>query len=264
MMEDLALTIIQTDLFWEERRKNLDHVNDLISRIHGKTDLILLPETFNTGFSMHPNECAEEMNGPSMQFLHKISGEKGSAIMTTLLIREEGKFVNRLICQHPDGRYDTYDKRHLFRLSEEPKILRRGEEKTVIHLKGWKISPMICYDLRFPVWSKNTLENDQYAFDLLVYVANWPNMRAYAWKSLLIARAIENISYVAGVNRIGKDGNGMDHTGDSMVVDHEGGILFQAEPDTEVSQTVTLSGQELTHFRESTAFGQDWDKFSLH
>jgi len=263
-MEDLRVTIIQTHLFWEEKEKNRNQFRDLISGIRDQTDLILLPETFNTGFSMDREKCAEEENGPSMNFLKQQAREKNTAISTTLFLRVAGAYFNRLVFYYPDGHYVTYDKRHLFRLCNEYKIFRGGTSKSVIHLKGWKLSPMICYDLRFPVWSKNTLTDGAYEYDLLFYLANWPVVRAYAWKTLLIARAIENMAYVIAVNRIGKDGNGMDHTGDSLALNPEGIVLFQAPEREEVIQTITLNYEEMRLFRESVAFSQDWDQFTIH
>ncbi|MFH1161299.1 MAG: nitrilase-related carbon-nitrogen hydrolase [bacterium] len=263
-MEDLHVTLIQTKLFWEEKEKNLEHFRNLISGIREQTDLILLPETFNTGFSINPKRCAEETEGPSMNFLKQIAKERDTAVCATLLIWESDKCVNRLVFYYPDGHYAMYDKRHLFRLSEEYRIFRGGTAKTLIKLKGWKLSPMICYDLRFPVWSKNTLTNGEYEYDLLFFLANWPEVRSHAWKALLVARAIENLAYVIGVNRAGEDGNGMDHTGDSMVVNPKGILLFQAPERAEAVQTVTLNYEELTLFRESVAFGLDWDQFTIH
>ncbi len=262
-MEDLNITFIQTALFWEDKEKNIDHFRNLIMGIEEKTDLILLPEMFNTGFSMNPERYAEEMDGESIQFLRRMAKEKNAAVTATLMIREEDDYLNRLVFYYPDGAYITYDKRHLFRLSGEDKCFREGREKTLISLKGWKLSPMICYDLRFPVWSKNRMKDNKYEYDLLFYLANWPIVRSHAWKILLIARAMENMAFVAGVNRIGEDGNGMDHTGDSMVVDPKGNILFQAPEKTEVTQTVTLNCQDMQLFRESFAFGLDWDTFTI-
>ena len=262
-MHDLNITLIQTALFWEDKKKNIDHFENLIRGIEEETDLIMLPEMFNTGFSMNPERLAEEMEGESMQFIHQMAKEKKCAVTTTLMIREGDDYVNRLVFYYPDGTYVTYDKRHLFRLSGENECFKGGQKKTIISLKGWKLSPMICYDLRFPVWSKNRLEDGNYDYDLLFCLANWPIVRAYPWKTLLVARAMENMAYVAGVNRVGKDGSEMDHTGDSMVVDPKGNILFQARESAEVIQWVILNAQELKLYRESFAFAMDWDKFTL-
>ncbi len=263
-MHDLRVTLIQPDLFWEERQKNLDQFDRLIDSIVGETDLVILPETFNTGFSINPSLCAESMDGPSMQFLRRKSRDKDIVIMATLLICEGADCFNRLICMHPDGHYETYDKRHLFRLSEEYKIFRGGKQKLIVEVKGWKISPVICYDLRFPVWSKNTWKEGKYGYDLLVCLANWPASRSHVWKTLLVARAMENQAYVAGVNRIGCDGYGTDHTGNTMAVDAKGNIIYAAAESREEVRTVTFSAQDLILFRDSFTVGMDWDEFTIH
>lgn len=263
-MHDLRVTFIQTNLFWEETRKNLDHFDQLVDRISEPTDLILLPETFNTGFSINPATCAEHIDGPSMQFLRIKAAEKNAVIMTTLLICERDKCYNRLVCVYPDGHFETYNKRHLFRLSEEYKIFKGGNQKLIMEVKGWKILPLICYDLRFPVWSKNTWIDGQYAYDTMVCLANWPASRAHVWKTLLMARAIENQAYVAGVNRIGYDGHGTWHSGDSMAIDSKGNLLYTAGEGKEAIETVTLSAGDLKLFRDSFTVGMDWDHFTIN
>ncbi len=263
-MENLTITLIQTSLFWEEQQKNLDHFRGLIDGIQQQSDLILLPEMFNTGFSINPEFCAEPMDGPSMLFIREMAISKQTAVATTLLVMDDGEYVNRLIFYYPDGSLRTYDKRHLFRLSEEINIFKGGDKRVVIPLKGWNLMPMICYDLRFPVWSKNRMIEGEYEYDLLLYLANWPIVRSHAWKALLLARAIENLAFVAGVNRVGIDGNGMDHTGDSMVVDAKGNILFQASAGEEIVKTITLNYDDMKLFRDSFAFGLDWDTFTIH
>lgn len=263
-MNDLTITLIQTNLFWEESARNLKHFDHLINGIKGSTDLILLPEMFNTGFSINPQKCAEEINGASIAFLKNKSLEKKAVIMATLLIGEADSFYNRLVTVYPDGRVFHYDKRHLFRLSEEYKIIKGGKESLIVEVNGWKIRPLTCYDLRFPVWSKNLYENGSYAYDLLVYLANWPSIRSNVWKTLLTARAMENQSYVAGVNRVGDDGFGTFHSGDSIVIDAKGHPLAAATESKEEVLTVTLSGSDLALFRESFTLGLDWDKFTIH
>ncbi len=263
-MENLNITLIQTALFWEERQKNLNHFRQVIDGIHEKTDLIMLPEMFNTGFSINPGFCAEPMNGPSMLFLREMAMSKKAAVAATLMVMDEGEYVNRLFFFYPDGNFLTYDKRHLFRLSDEVRMLKGGDKRIVIPLKGWKLMPMICYDLRFPVWSKNRMTEEGYEYDLLFYLANWPIVRSHAWKALLLARAIENLAFVAGVNRVGEDGNGMQHTGDSMVVNPKGNILFQAPAGEEAVKTITLNYDDMRLFRESLVFGLDWDTFTIH
>ncbi|MEI6456247.1 MAG: amidohydrolase [bacterium] len=263
-MNDLTITLIQTNLFWEEAARNLKHFDQLISGISTSPDLILLPEMFNTGFSINPQKCAETMTGPSMAFLKENAREKQAVIMATLLIEENQFYYNRLVAVFPDGTTQHYDKRHLFRLSEEYKIFKGGKDPLIIEVKGWKIRPLICYDLRFPVWSKNSYVKGEYAYDLLVYLANWPNNRSNVWKTLLSARAMENQACVAGLNRVGDDGFGTFHSGDSSVLDAKGQPLVAATPSKEEVISATLSGADLSLFRESFTLGLDWDKFTIH
>lgn len=263
-MEDLTVTLIQTQLDWENPEQNRIRFEKLFSKIDQPTDLILLPEVFNTGFSINPAVCAEQSDGPSMQFIRTMAKEKGSCIATTLIIREQAYFYNRLVFCFPDETCQTYDKRHLFRLSEEHRLFEPGQIRRVVSWKGWNILPLVCYDLRFPVWSKNRYHGGQYEYDLLVYLANWPESRSSVWRSLLVARAIENQAYVIGVNRIGPDGHGTRHRGDSMVVDPKGKILFHAEPEAEHIGYQTISGEALVRFREAFPVGMDWDKFTIH
>ena len=263
-MQDLNVTLVQANLFWEDIPKNLDHFDYLLGRIGEQTDLILLPEMFNTGFSINPPACAETMDGPSIRFIRNKAQEKNTVIMATLLIREGDKFLNRLVCAHPDGQLETYDKRHLFRLSDEHKTFNRGEKRVVFEVKGWKILPIICYDLRFPVWSKNTWHAGEYEYDLLVCLANWPAVRAHVWKALMVARAIENQAYVAGVNRVGDDGFGNWHSGGTMALDAKGDALYAANDGEEMTGSATFSAGELKLFRNSYTLGMDWDRFTIH
>jgi len=262
-MDPLSVTLIQTFLHWEDPVNNLEHFRRLLDRIDGRPDLILLPEMFNTGFSINPRRFAETMEGPSLGFIREQAALRNSAIMATLLIRDQGFFYNRLICVFPDGRIQTYDKRHLFRLSEEYRIIHAGNKKSLIEIKGWKLMPMICYDLRFPVWSKNTYDNGQYAYDALICLANWPESRNQVWETLLKARAIENQVFSIGVNRIGEDGHGTNHTGESLVGDAKGNVLKKAASGKEAIETILLSGQDLQIFRDSFTVGMDWDRFTL-
>jgi omega-amidase len=262
-MQDIKVTLIQANLFWEERDKNLRHFDHLIGCIGTETDLILLPEMFNTGFSINPSACSETMDGPSMLFLQEKAKQTRAAIMATLLIREGEGFYNRLVCMFPDGSFETYDKRHLFRLSEEYKIFKGGKKRAIFEVKGWKISPAICYDLRFPVWSKNTWSSGVYGYDLLVCLANWPASRSHIWKTLLVARAIENQACAAGVNRIGNDGHGTWHSGDTMAIDAKGQLLYAAREGTEEISSVIFSAQDLQLFRDSFTVGMDWDHFTI-
>jgi omega-amidase len=263
-MEELKIALIQSDLYWEDPKKNIESFSKIIdTQIHFPVDIIFLPEMFTTGFSINLANSAEEMNGPSIHFLQETAQKRNCRIITSLFIREEKKLVNRLVIVSPDGSYHYSDKRHLFRLSEEYKVLTPGKKKIIENIQGWNVFPLICYDLRFPVWSKNTFNDEKYEYDVLVYISNWPTSRSDVWKSLLIARAIENLSYVVGVNRIGRDGFGTAHTGDSMVINPKGEILFSAEPNHPAVAEISLSMSELRKIRETYPFGQDWDHFTI-
>jgi predicted amidohydrolase len=217
---------------------------------------------FSTGFTINTKKCAGTMDGPSMHFLRETAGTKDCMVVGSLLIGEETDFYNRLVCMSPDGTFQTYDKRHLFRLSEEYKVMRGGNKKIIVRKGDWHFLPLVCYDLRFPVWSKNSYRNGKHEYDFLVYPSNWPLSRAHIWKSLLIARAIENQAYVIGVNRIGPDGYGTRHAGNSLVVDPQGMIVAEAGDKEEILQA-TLSMEELSLFRESFKIGLDWDRFTI-
>ena len=262
-MQELKINLIQSDIFWENPGKNLDHFSILLDQIHEPVDLILLPEMFSTGFSIHPEHGTETMDGKSIQFLQYQAKKKNFVICGSLMIQENGRFYNRMICMNPDGSFIQYDKHHLFRLSDESDVFTGGNKKQILQVKGWKILPLVCYDLRFPVWSKNTYSDNGYEYDLLLYVANWPESRSYVWRSLLVARAIENQAYVAGVNRIGKDGAGTNHTGESMVIDPKGKIITTAAPGEPAILKAVLPFEELEAFRSSFRVGLDWDHFTI-
>jgi predicted amidohydrolase len=262
-MNDLHITLIQSDIFWEDATKNNEHFGQVIDALPTHADLIILPEMFNTGFSVNPGRCAEKTGGPTMDFMKQRSAEWNCMISGSIMIAEEDSFFNRLICMRPDGNYDQYDKRHLFRLSEEYRIMKSGREKKIVNLKSWNILPLVCYDLRFPVWSRNTWMDGIYEFDILIYVANWPKSRGSIWQSLLIARAIENQCYVIGVNRIGKDGFGTAHCGNSMIVNPDGTVLASATEDKPAVLQSSLSIDKLREFRKSYPFAPDWDHFAI-
>jgi omega-amidase len=262
-MHDLKMTFIQAAIFWEDSEKNLDAFDAKISGIDEETHLIVLPEMFNTGFSINPEKIAENPEGHAFEWMREKAKQTGAAITGSIATRENGKYFNRLYWVLPNGTFQQYDKRHLFRLGKEWQLFSPGNQKVIINYRGWKISPLICYDLRFPVWSKNRLINGEYEYDLMLYVANWPAVRKYVWKYLLIARALENLAYVAGINRVGQDGKGINHSGDSMVIDAKGQIIAQANAYTEETITVQLSGAELQSFRDQFRFSLDWDHFEL-
>jgi predicted amidohydrolase len=261
-MQDLKLTLVQTALHWGDADANLRHFDHLLGEI-GQTDLIILPEMFNTGFITQPEAVAETMDGKTMNWLKGKAEELGVAITGSLIINEGSNYYNRLIFMPPGGDFRQYDKRHLFSMAGEHHRFAPGMKRIVVNYKGWNILPLICYDLRFPAWSKNSWQEGKYEYDLLIYIANWPEARNHPWRSLLPARAIENIAYVAAVNRVGIDGNGLDHSGDSAVIDPRGNIILPFEPHRESIQSIVLSGKEIIEFREKFNVGPDWDRLHL-
>lgn len=253
---NLRVTLLQSKLHWENIDANLQMFEEKISSIEG-TDIILLPEMFSTGFSMKPELFAEEMNGKAVTWMRTMAEQKKAVICGSGMIKENGKYFNRLIWMQPNGVLLTYDKHHLFSMGDENNHYAAGNEKLIIDYKGWKICPLVCYDLRFPVWSRNT---DNY--DLLLYVANWPERRIHAWKSLLVARTIENQCYTIGLNRVGEDGNNIYHSGDSSVIDMKGEILFQKSND-EIIHTIELSKSDLDNYRKEFPVLNDRDEFEI-
>lgn len=260
-MNDLSVTLIQTALHWEDIAANLKMFSEKIDGISQNTNLIVLPEMFSTGFSMNAPLLAEDFtNSSAINWMEEIARKKNCAITGSLMMKHGDEYFNRLVWVNAYGQITFYDKRHLFGLSKEEEIYTEGAERITVDLNGWKICPLICYDLRFPVWSRNSNEN---AYDLLLYVANWPERRVYAWKHLLIARAIENQSYVIGLNRVGNDGNDIYHSGDSLVVDALGNTLYHKEHDEDVA-TITLSHAELEKVRTTLPFLKDADPFVVN
>ena len=257
-MEDLKLTLIQTELYWENIQANLSSLEEKIWEIHEKTDLILLPEMFNTGFSMNAQKLAEPINLTTTKWMKQMAAQTKAVVCGSFIVNDEGKFFNRLVWMQPDGNFITYDKRHLFRMAEEDHTFSAGVNKEIIELKGWNICPLICYDLRFPVWSRNK----QNQYDLLLYVANWPAARESAWNALLPARAVENLCYVAGLNRCGKDGNGIPYQGDSQVIDYYGKSILNMG-DKEGIASITLSADGLEKYRKKFPAHLDADNFTM-
>lgn len=262
-MQDLNVSIIQSDLIWKDVEANLASFEYEIEQIPDGVDLIVLPEMFNTGFVVDPETVFEEMEGITMQWMRSQASGKNAVICGSLIILEGEKYFNRLIWMQPDGNFQQYDKRHLFSLGGEHHKFSGGNESLIVDLKGWKIKPLVCYDLRFPVWAKNNYIDGKYDFDLLIYIANWPAVRRDPWMSLLKARAIENQAYVIGVNRIGDDGNGLSHAGDSNIYDAKGKKIIQQNSYTEFTETHTLSKKVLDDFRTKFTVGLDWDRFSI-
>lgn len=248
-MDSLKVSLIQTEIIWENSQANLDALSKKINQIE-QTDLIVLAEMFNTGFSMNEKELAQNMDGEAVSWMKKVAKENNTAICGSLIIAEDEKFFNRFIWIEANGKLLSYDKKHLFSMAEENKHFTSGQNLLTIDYKGWKIRPLICYDLRFPVWSRNKLEDETNSYDILIYVANWPKVRKDAWEKLLYARAIENQAYVIGVNGIGKDGNEMEYAGSSGIIDMKGELLNNSFSDTELIIEKSLSYENLTAFRE--------------
>lgn len=259
-MNNLIVSIIQTNLHWENSAKNIAHFDAKINAITEPTDIIVLPEMFTTGFTMNPKLLAEEHGGIGLQWMIKKAKEKNCVLTGSISVKENNQFYNRLYWVKPNGDYEFYDKRHLFKMGNEHEYYTAGNKKILIEFKGWKICPLICYDLRFPVWSRNTKNNP---YDLLIYVANWPEVRAYPWKHLLIARAIENQTYVVGVNRIGEDGNAIVHSGDSCIINPRGELIITIESHQDKTETTILSHSYLQDFRKAFPVLLDGDEFDI-
>lgn len=269
-MDNLRISLIQGETLWRDPEGNRKYYAQLIAPLHGVTDLVILPETFTSGFSNEAIDDAETMDGPSVEWMREQSARLGAAVTGSLQLRAEdgaghsGVF-NRLVFVTPDGALQTYDKRHLFRYAREHERYAPGRDRLTVEWKGWRICPQVCYDLRFPVFSRNRFDVERPGaldYDLLLYVANWPSARAYAWKTLLRARAIENLCYVAGLNRVGTDGNGVHYSGDSAVIDFLGHPVSECT-DFEVIVTTTLLAAELAAHRERFPAMLDGDRFEL-
>jgi predicted amidohydrolase len=262
-MQDLKICVIQSDLVWENVPANLEAFDAKLLQINEDVDLIVLPEVFNTGFPVDPEKFAETINGSSVNWMRKKAKLYNAVVTGSLLVNENGKFYNTLIWMQANGEFQTYSKRHVFHLGDEADTINPGTKQLVCSLNEWNIKPLICYDLRFPVWSKNTFANNKFEYDVLIYVANWPASRSYPWKQLLIARALENQSYVIGVNRIGKDEVGNAYSGDTMIIDPKGQIIANVKPNKEASIVFSLSAKMITDFRNKFNVGYDWDRFEI-
>ncbi len=258
-MKDLKTVIIQANLAWENPKQNRAYFSEKIDAIFESVDLIILPEMFSTGFTMNPNAVAESMDGETILWMKNFANQKDCAITGSLIIKENEHFYNRLVFVYPSGEIKTYDKRHSFTLAGEHKIYTSGTEKLILHYKGWNICPLICYDLRFPVWARNV---DDY--DLLLYVANWPKPRIAAWDALLKARAIENVTYCIGVNRVGFDINKHEYIGHSAAYNSLGEKVSNIPISSEMTEIVTLSAKHLEKTREKLQFLNDMDSFHIN
>jgi len=257
MSSHLRVTLVQCELAWHDPAANRSALARHFRGLAGHSDLVVLPEMFTTGFTMDATGQAEDMDGPTVGWMREEAAALGCLVMGSLIVREDGRHYNRLVWSRPDGSVGHYDKRHLFRLAGEQQHFAAGGQRTVLEYKGWRICPMVCYDLRFPVWSRNRGD-----YDLLVYVANWPARRRLAWSTLLRARAIENLSYVAGVNRIGRDGNGTTYAGDSVALDFLGQPV-SSEGDGDRVETAVLDKASLDAYRSDFPAHLDADAFEL-
>ena len=258
MAEKLVTAILQADLVWDDSAANLEGFREKIERLSPEVDLIVLPEMFPTGFSMKAAALAEPSEGTALQWMREMALLKDAAITGSVIVEDQGKYYNRLFFVFPDGSHRTYDKRHTFTLAGEHEVYESGQERLILIYKGWKICPLICYDLRFPVWARNTED-----YELLLYVANWPAVRTLAWDTLLKARAIENLSYCIGVNRVGTDGNNHPYLGHSAVYDCLGALVSTPDFEKEFQQEVVLSKSHVKETREKLRFLQDRDTFKI-
>ena len=257
-MSRLIISLVQFDIKWQQPQENLNRLAGMISPLSGHTDLILLPEMFSTGFTMEPERFYEETEGIAYTWMHKMAGRTGACMAGSYIVRENGRYFNRLLFVSPEGEESIYDKRHLFRMGDEHLFYAAGNKRIVVSCRNFRIKPFICYDLRFPVWTRS--RNDA---DLLIFIANWPESRREVWKTLLIARAIENQVYVAGVNRVGKDGRNISYAGDSMIISPKGEVISSLEVNREGILTSVLDLHELQRFREKFPVHLDGDRFNI-
>ena len=258
MNRSLKIALIQADLVWQNAKQNRINFSEKINNITEKVDVIVLPEMFTTGFSMQPQKIAEYMVGDTVKWMQQIASEKNTAICGSIIISENKNFYNRFIFMHPEGKIEYYNKRHLFTLAGEHTVYASGEEKLIIEYKGWKICPLVCYDLRFPVWARNVEE-----YDVLLYVANWPKPRISAWDTLLKGRSIENMCYTIGVNRVGSDANNLEYSGHSGVYNCLGEEVVKAKPNKEETIIAVLEKNHITETRNKLNFLSDKDLFEI-
>jgi omega-amidase len=260
MQQELKLTLIQQPIVWQNSEANRFFFEGLILEHQTKSDVYILPEMFTTGFSMNIGQIAEPENGSTLIWMKKLAAKKGAVIAGSVAVKENEHFFNRFYWVEPSGKTEFYDKRHLFRMADEDKVYSPGKAQKIIKYLGWRIMPQVCYDLRFPVFCRNT---QRLNYDLLLFVANWPAARSQAWYDLLKARAIENLSFVIGVNRIGQDGNQIVYDGKSAAFDYKGLDISNIKPSEAILKTVTFNKKELNDFREKFPAWMDADNFSL-
>jgi len=258
MSNTLSIATIQFDVKWEDKQSNFRYVEQQLLLIDKATQLVILPEMFSTGFSMNPSLLAESMEGETVKWMTELAEKFSVALMGSIIVSENGNNFNRMIFAKPDGEIEFYDKRHLFRMGEENNHYTGGKQRKIFNFLGWRICPQICYDLRFPVWSRN--RND---YDLLVYVASWPKARRNVWRTLATARAMENQSYVAIANRVGVDGMNLEYSGDSMIIDYKGDIIAEAVLGESSVVNAIIDKQQLIEFKDKFPTWMDADVFTL-
>ncbi len=256
-MKDLSVSLVQTSLLWQQADANCSHIHEVLMDMNVSSDLIILPEMFNSGFTLDATKVAESMEGNTVAWMLQVAAEFDAAVTGSLVIRENDQNLNRMVIAFSDGSLEYYDKKHLFRMANEQQRYASGDKRVIVNWRDWRIALYVCYDLRFPVWCRN--QNDT---DLMLFVASWPAARAYPWQTLLRARAMENLCYVAGVNRIGTDANDIDYQGNSAVVDMAGYDICQLD-DSDTVETVTLSADKLVRFREKFPAHLDADSFRV-
>ena len=263
-MQDLKILYLQSDIVWGNPAANRAHFSTLINNNIDKHDLVVLPETFTTGFPVDPAPFAETLDGETVNWMQQIAQTTGAVITGSFLLKQDNLFYNALLWITPNGEVKKYFKRHTFSMGGEDKKITRGINQLIVELKEWRIRPMICYDLRFPVWSKNRFDKPHgFEYDLAIYVANWPSQRSFPWETLLLTRAIENQAYVLGVNRVGYDNLGNYYSGNSKIVDPKGKIISEAKAGKETCNSVVISHESLTHLRNNFNVGIDWDIFDI-
>ena len=259
MNQSLRIMAIQSSLFWESRGKNLQQFEGIMHSINpDEVDLVVLPEMFTSGFTMNARTCADQTEGETLVWLQQQARKLGAAITGSVIVEERKSYFNRLYFVWPEGKFEVYDKRHTFSYAGEDRVFTKGKHRLIVNYRGWKICPLICYDLRFPVWSRNTIE-----YDILIYVANWPASRIHAWDILLPARAVENMCYTIGVNRVGSDGNDIRYNGHSVICDPLGRLMSQLNENEEGLVTARLDMVELKATRDRFRFLDDRDEFEL-
>ncbi len=260
-MQNIKVTIIQSSLHWEDPSRNLLMFSEKITGMDPETDLLVLPEMFTTGFSMNPSKVADPSGEVALEWMRGVASDRKLVVCGSVAVEDSGCFYNRFFWVRPDGSFETYDKIKLFSFAGENNAYTPGTSELIVELKGWRIKPIICYELRFPGLCLNSYQETMgFNYDCLLVVANWPAPRSHAWRVLLMGRAIENQAYVVAVNRLGVDGNGNDHSGDSTVLSPSGESLANLMPNNEGKETINLSRCQLDGFRKQFRFWQDWDR----